>query len=181
MRTALLAWLAIPALALTATPLNIRPAYANGDRVRNMAYKSHPRWGYSYLQWCNRELPTPLNQQESVTLMQINRMLSYLGAIRTKAQRQARMTQCERYDLFVKNELRSLALNGLQLEELSPLFSLLEATKLEGVFLDGQGLEQTDIDLMGFFDEIPLMRAVTLPRNETGRVGDCPLARVRFL
>ena len=68
MRTALLAWLAIPALALTTTPLNIRPAYANGDRVRNMAYKSHPRWGYSYLQWCNHELPTPLNEQEGVTL-----------------------------------------------------------------------------------------------------------------
>ena len=181
MRTALIAWLAIPALVLTTTPLNIRPAFANGDRVRNMAYKSHPRWGYSYLQWCNNKLPTPLNEQEGRTLMHINSMLSYLGAKRTKAQRQARMTQCERYDLFVKNELRSLALNGLQLEELSPLFSLLEATKLEAVYLDGQGLEQKDIDLMGFFDEIPSMREVTLPRNETGRVGDCPLARVRCL
>jgi len=179
MRTALIAWLAIPALVLTTTPLNIRPAFANGDRVRNMAYKSHPRWGLSYLEWCNRELPIPLNQQESVTLMQINRMLSYLGAIRTKAQRQARMTQCERYDLFVKNELRSLALSGLQLHELSPLFSLLEATKLEAVYLDGQGLEQKDIDLMGFFDEIPSMWVIRLPRNETGRVGDCPLARVK--
>lgn len=133
MQTALLAWLAIPALVLATTPLNIRPTFANGDRVRNMAYKSHPRWGLTYLEWCNRKLPVPLNQQESVTLMQMNSMLSYLGAIRTKAQRQAGMTQCERYDLFVKNELRSLALNGLQLHELSPLFSLLEATKIEAV------------------------------------------------
>ena len=179
MRTALIAWLAIPALALTTTPLNIRPAIANGDRGRNMAYKSHPRWGYSYLQWCNRELPIPLNEQEKRTLTQINTMLGYLGAIRTKAQRQARMTQCERQDLFVKNELRSLALSGLQLHELSTLFSLLEATKLEAVYLDGQGLEQKDIDLMGFFDEIPSMRVIRLPRNETGRVGDCPLARVK--
>ena len=80
---------------------------------------------------------------------------------------------------FFVNVLRSLALNGLQLHELSPLFSLLEATKLEAVYLDGQGLEQKDIDLMRFFDEIPSRRAVTLPRNETGRVGDCPLARVK--
>ena len=31
---------------------------------------------------------------------------------------------------------------------------------------------------MGFFDESPLMREVTLPRNETGRVGDCPTPRL---
>ena len=111
-------------------------------------------------------------------MMQINRMLSYLGAIRTRAERAARMTQCEKYDQFVKEELVSLALNGLMLHELSPLFSLIDATKLEAVYLDGQGLEQRDIDLMGFFDEIPSMRSVTLPRNETGQVGDCPLARV---
>ena len=42
-----------------------------------------------------------------------------------------------------------LALNGLQLEELSPLFSPLEA-----VYLDGQRLEQREIDLVGFIDEI---------------------------
>ena len=95
------------------------------------------------------ELPTPLNEQEGVTLMQMNSMLSYLGAIRTKAQRQAGITQCERFDLFVKNELRSLSLNGLQLEELSPLFLLLQATKLEAVYLDGQELWQREIDRWG--------------------------------
>ena len=57
--------------------------------------------------------------------------------------------------------------------------SALEREALEAVYLDGQGLDQRDIDLMGFFDEIPSMRVVTLPRNETGQVGDCPLARVR--
>ena len=112
-------------------------------------------------------------------MMQINSMLSYLGAIRTRAERAARMTQCEKYDQFVKEELVSLALNGLQLHELSPLFSLIDATKLEAVYLDGQGLEQRDIDLMGFFDEIPSMRVIRLPRNETGQVGGCPTARVK--
>ena len=65
------------------------------------------------------------------------------------------------------------------LHELSPLFSLIDATKLQGVFLDGQELWQKEIDLMGFFDEIPSMRVLTLPRNETGQVGDCPTARVK--
>ena len=48
-----------------------------------------------------------------------------------------------------KNWLVTLALNGLHVEELSPLFSLLEATELEVVYLDGQGLEQRDVDLRG--------------------------------
>ena len=30
-----------------------------------------------------------------------------------------------------------------------------------------------DIDLMGFFDEVTFMRVIELPRNETGKVGDC--------
>lgn len=130
------------------------------------------------MDWCKQEA-FPLNEQESVTMMQINSMLSCLGAIRTRAERAARMTQCEKYDQFVKEELVSLSLNGLQLHELSPLFSLIDATKLEAVYLDGQGLEQKDIDLMGFFDEIPSMRVIRLPRNETGQVGDCPTARVK--
>ena len=43
----------------------------------------------------------------------------------------------------------------------------------------GKDLSKKDIDLMGFFDEIPSMRVIRLPRNETGKVGDCPLARVK--
>ena len=180
MRKALLALLAIPVMTLMAG--GIEPANAQPEDRRRAtthpAYKSHHRWGYTYMDWCKREA-FQLNQQESVTMMQINSMLSYLGAIRTRAERAARMTQCEKYDQFVKEELVSLALNGLQLHELSPLFSLIDATKLEAVYLDGQELWQKEIDLMGFFDEIPSMRVVTLPRNETGQVGDCPLARVR--
>ena len=183
MRKALLALLVIPVMTLMA--VGIEPANAQPEDRRRAtthpAYKSHHRWGYTYMDWCKREA-FQLNQQESVTMMQINLMLSYLGAIRTRAERAeraARMTQCEKYDQFVKEELVSLALNGLMLHELSPLFSLIDATKLEAVYLDGQGLEQKDIDLMGFFDEIPSMRVVTLPRNETGQVGDCPTARVK--
>ena len=178
----LLAILTLTFLTITSTSCKVEDATAQVNsamqRSTNMAYKSHHRWGYTYLDWCNRE-KFQLSQQESVTLMQINRMLSYLGAIRTEEERKARMTQCEKYDQFVKYELKSLALNGLQLEELSPLFSLIGATKLEAVYLDGQELWQSQINLMGFFDEIPSMRVIRLPRNETGERGDCPLARVK--
>ena len=178
----LLAILTLTFLTITSTSCKVEDATAQVNsamqRSTNMAYKSHHRWGYTYLDWCKQE-KFQLNEQEGRTLMHINSMLSYLGAKRTKEERKARMTQCEKYDQFVKYELKSLALNGLQLEELSPLFSLIGATKLEAVYLDGQGLEQKDIDLMGFFDEIPSMRVIRLPRNETGKVGDCPLARVK--
>ena len=180
MRKALLALLVIPVMTLMA--VGIEPANAQPEDRRRAtthpAYKGNHLWGYTYMDWCKQEA-FPLNEQEGRTLMQINRMLAYLGAIRTRAERAARMTQCEKYDQFVKEELVSLALNGLQLHELSPLFLLIDATKLEAVYLDGQELWQKEIDLMGFFDEIPSMREVTLPRNETGKVGDCPLARVR--
>ena len=79
------------------------------QRSTNMAYNSHHRWGDTYLDWCNRE-KFQLSQEESVTLMQINSMLSYLGAIRTKEERKARMTQCEKYDQFVKYELKTISL-----------------------------------------------------------------------
>ena len=84
------------------------------------------------MDWFKREAFS-LNQQDSVTLAQIGRMLIHLGAIRTPAERAAGMTQCEKQDQFVKEELVDLALNGLQLVELSPLFPLIDATKLVAV------------------------------------------------
>ena len=121
MRKALLALLAIPVMTLMAG--GIEPANAQPEDRRRAtthpAYKSHHRWGYTYMDWCKQEA-FPLNEQEGRTMMQINRMLSYLGAIRTRAERAARMTQCEKYDQFVKEELVSLALNGLILKSYHP-------------------------------------------------------------
>ena len=65
MRKALLALLVIPVMTLMAggiEPANEQPE----DRRRattHAAYKSHHRWGYTYMDWCKREA-FPLNEQE---------------------------------------------------------------------------------------------------------------------
>ena len=97
-----------------------------------MAYKSHHRWGYTYLDWCKQPREISLNEQEGRTLMHINSMLSYLGAKRTKEERKARMTQCEKYDQFVKYELKSLAFERSAARgTFSFIFSHRVATKLK--------------------------------------------------
>ena len=63
MRKNLLALLVIPVMTLMA--VGIEPANAQPEDRRRAtthpAYKSHHRWGYTYMDWCKQEA-FPLNE-----------------------------------------------------------------------------------------------------------------------
>ena len=138
MRKALLALLVIPVLGVM--PGGIEPANAQPEDRRRAtthpAYKSHHRWGYTYMDWCKGGVSSTNRKR---TMMQINRMLSYLGAIRTRAER-ADDAMREVRPVRQRRACQSCP-EWLMLHELSPLFSLIDATSLRGL-LDGQGLSR---------------------------------------
>ncbi len=84
------------------------------------------------------------------------------------------------WKFFEESNTRIYSLKRAGVLDLSPLISLKDAKNLGALTMDGQGIDQEEVDKLDFIDDYhaDTFKILTLPLSEPGQDAKCPLKKL---